>query len=51
MLKHLVKLRLYLLYTCVAACHGMACVVYCAEFNSLVRFSASSLMIVEDQKM
>ena len=28
MLKHSVKLRHYLLCGCVAACHGMACVLY-----------------------
>ena len=27
-LKHSVKLRRYLLCGCVAACHGMACVLY-----------------------
>ena len=27
-LKHSVKLRRYLLYGCVAACHGMACVCF-----------------------
>ena len=30
MLKHSVKLRRYLLCGCVAACHGMACVLYAA---------------------
>ena len=33
-LKHWVKLRHYLLGRCVA-CHGMACVVCCAECMSL----------------
>ena len=28
MLKHSVKLRRYLLRGCVAACHGMTCVLY-----------------------
>jgi len=28
MLKHPVKLRRYLLCSCVAACHGMACVLH-----------------------
>jgi len=28
MLKHSVKLRRYLLCGCVAACHGMACVLH-----------------------
>jgi hypothetical protein len=28
MLKHSVKLRRYLLCVCVAACHGMACVLH-----------------------
>ena len=28
MLKHLVKLHLYLLCGCVVACHGMACVLH-----------------------
>ena len=27
-LKHSVKLRLYLLCSCVTACHGMACVLH-----------------------
>jgi len=31
MLKHLVKLRRYLLCGCVAACYGMACVLYAAQ--------------------
>ena len=31
MLKHLVKLRRYLLCGCVAACHGMACVLYAVQ--------------------
>ena len=45
MLKHSVKLRRYLLCGCVAACHGMACVLYCcAECDS-------SLMMVEDRNM
>jgi hypothetical protein len=30
-LKHSVKLRRYLLYGCVAACHGMACVFYAVQ--------------------
>ena len=30
MLKHLVKLRRYLLCGCVAVCHEMACVACCA---------------------
>ena len=30
MLKHSVELRRYLLYGCVAACHGMACALYAA---------------------
>jgi len=54
-----VKLRLYLLYGCAAACHGMACVFYAARnytecFNkniSLARFSAGSLMKVEDRNI
>ena len=33
MLKHSVKLRLYLLCVCVSACHGMACVL-CAVQNA-----------------
>jgi hypothetical protein len=28
MLKHSVKLRLYILCVCVATCHGMACVLH-----------------------
>jgi hypothetical protein len=31
MLKHSVKLRRYLLCGCVAACHGMACVLYAMQ--------------------
>ena len=31
MLKHSVKLRRYLLCGCVAACHGMACVLYAVQ--------------------
>ena len=31
MLKHSVKLRLYLLCVCVSACHGMACVLYAVQ--------------------
>ena len=31
MLKHSVKLRRYLLCGCVAACHGMACVLTCCH--------------------
>ena len=33
MLKHSVKLRPYLLCGCVAACHGMACVLRAATRN------------------
>jgi uncharacterized membrane protein YjjB (DUF3815 family) len=39
-LKHSVKLRRYLLCGCVAACHGMVCVLYavqnafCAVYNT-----------------
>ena len=35
MLKDSVELRRYLLCGCVAACHGMACVLYAAQFNLL----------------
>jgi hypothetical protein len=31
MLKHLMKLRRYLLCGCVAACHGMACVLHAVQ--------------------
>jgi hypothetical protein len=31
MLKHSVKLRLYLLCDCVAACHEMACVLHAVQ--------------------
>jgi hypothetical protein len=31
MLKHSVKLRRYLLYDCVGACHEMACVFYAVQ--------------------
>ena len=31
MLKHSVKLRRYLLWACVAACHGMVCVLYAVQ--------------------
>ena len=57
-LKHLVKLRHYLLCGCVAACHGMACVLHATImtecFNiyvTLARFIASSLMMVKDRNM
>ena len=30
-LKHSVKLRRYLLYGCVAACHGMVCVLHATQ--------------------
>jgi hypothetical protein len=39
MLKHSVKLRRYLLSGCVAACHGMACVlhaVYATHNNNVI---------------
>ena len=35
MLKHSVKLRRYLLCSCVAACHGMACVLYALQCRTL----------------
>ena len=38
-LKHLVKLRNYLLCGCVAACHGMACVLYAVQ-NATLSLSA-----------
>ena len=60
--KHSVKLRRYLLCGCVAACHGMACVFYACRMRrnftecfivniNLARFSAGSLMMVEDRNM
>ena len=59
MLKHSVKLCRYLLCGFVAACHGMACVLLarhnlteCFKINiTLARYSASSLMMVEDRNM
>ena len=33
-LKHSVKLRRYLLCGCVAACHGMACVLHALQNNN-----------------
>jgi len=33
MLKHSVKLSCYLSCSCVAECHGMACVFCCAEWD------------------
>ena len=62
-LKHSVKLRRYLLCSCVAASHGMAGVSHakhtqrrnftkCFNINiTLAKFSASSLMMVEDRNM
>ena len=38
-LKHSVKLRRYLLCGCVAACHGMACVLYAVQ-NATLSHSA-----------
>ena len=38
MLKPSVKLRRYLLCGCVAACHGMACVLYAVQKTSAVAF-------------
>ena len=50
-LKHSVKLRRCLLCGCVAAYHGMACVLYAVHSAiTLARFSASSLMMVADPK-
>jgi len=61
MLKHSVKLRRYLFCGFMAAYHGMACVLYAVQnanfterFNiniTLDRFSASSMMMVEDRNM
>jgi hypothetical protein len=52
MLKHSAKLRRYLLCGCVAAYHGMACVLYAVHSAiTLARFSASSLMMVEDRNI
>ena len=50
MLKHSVKLCRYLLCGCVAACHGMACVLY-AVLNAFSTANSSSLMMVEDRNM
>ena len=36
MLKHLVKLRRYLLCGCVSACHGMACVLHAVHCAILI---------------
>ena len=38
MLKHSVKLRRYLLCGCVAACHGMACVLHTVQNLTRVAF-------------
>jgi hypothetical protein len=38
MLKHSLKLRLYLLRGCVAACHGMACVLHALKNALQVAF-------------
>jgi len=35
-LKHSVKVRRYLLYGCVAACHGMACVLFVCRMRLLL---------------
>ena len=40
MLKHSVKLRRYLLRGCVAACHGMACVLHATRCNYVVIYYA-----------
>jgi hypothetical protein len=37
-LKHSVKLRRYLLCGCVAACHGMACVLHAAQHTTHTPF-------------
>ena len=37
MLKHSVKLRRYLLCGCVAACHGMACVLHAVHNAARMR--------------
>jgi hypothetical protein len=51
-LKHLVKLRLYLLCGCVAAyCILQHAAVSWHTTATLTRFSASSLMMVEDHNM
>jgi hypothetical protein len=53
-LKHSVKLRRYILFGDVAACHRAECVlcVLCAVQNiTLARFSTSSLMMVVDRNM
>ena len=50
MLKLSVKLRRYLLCGCVAACNGMACVLYAVQ-NTTQSHSASSLMMVEDRNI
>ena len=36
-LKHSVELRRYLLCGCVAACHGMACVLHAAQHSRIGR--------------
>ena len=38
MLKHSVEIRRYLLRCCVAACHGMACVLYAVQNVTRVAF-------------
>ena len=40
-LKHSVKLRRYLLCGCVAACHGMACVLYAVQNAQHVYFNVN----------
>ena len=37
MLKHSVKLRRYLLCDCVAACHGMACVLHALNLAKVIQ--------------
>ena len=37
-LKHLVKLRRYILCGCVAACHGMACVLHALQHATHTAF-------------
>jgi len=54
MLKHSVKLRRYLLRGCVAACHGMACVLHAvqnvyfhANFNVFLKNRKVHLLVSE----
>jgi hypothetical protein len=52
MLKHSVKLRRYMFFDDVAACHSGVCVVCCAAHNThAALFSTNSLMMAVDRNV